>query len=57
MLGPANPFQEIAGAIPVDGRGPNPLLQNHPLVAFHPPMLYLGLRRVHDPVLASRSRR
>ncbi len=22
--------------------GPNPLLQNHPLVAFHPPMLYLG---------------
>ena len=42
-LGPANPFHEIAGAIPVDGRGPNPLLQNHPLVAFHPPMLYLGL--------------
>ncbi|MET1003292.1 MAG: cytochrome c biogenesis protein CcsA, partial [Acidimicrobiia bacterium] len=42
-LGPANPFQEIAGAAPVDGRGPNPLLQNHPLVAFHPPMLYLGL--------------
>jgi cytochrome c-type biogenesis protein CcmF len=25
-----------------DGTGPNPLLQNHPLVAFHPPMLYLG---------------
>ena len=21
---------------------PNPLLQNHPLMAFHPPMLYLG---------------
>ena len=41
-LGPANPFQEIAGAVPLDGRGPNPLLQNHPLVAFHPPMLYLG---------------
>ena len=42
MLGPANPFREVAGAIPMDGRGPNPLLQNHPLVAFHPPMLYLG---------------
>ena len=24
------------------GAGPNPLLQNHPLMAFHPPMLYLG---------------
>jgi cytochrome c-type biogenesis protein CcmF len=41
-LGPANPFREVAGAVPADGRGPNPLLQNHPLVAFHPPMLYLG---------------
>ncbi len=38
----ANPFQVIGGTIPVDGRGPNPLLQNHPLMAFHPPMLYLG---------------
>ena len=27
---------------PIDGPGPNPLLQNHPLMAFHPPMLYLG---------------
>ena len=27
---------------PVDGRGPNPLLQNHILMAVHPPMLYLG---------------
>ena len=25
-----------------DGPGPNPLLQNHILMAFHPPMLYLG---------------
>ncbi len=25
-----------------DGAGPNPLLQNHPLMAVHPPMLYLG---------------
>jgi cytochrome c-type biogenesis protein CcmF len=38
----ANPFQVVDGIAPVDGRGPNPLLQNHPLMAFHPPMLYLG---------------
>src|SRR5216684_2253498 len=42
MVGPANPFRTVSGAIPTDGPGPNPLLQNHPLVAFHPPMLYLG---------------
>lgn len=42
MLGPANPFKTVSGALPADGAGPNPLLQNHPLVAFHPPMLYLG---------------
>ena len=41
MLGPANPFATLAHA-PADGRGPNPLLQNHPLMAFHPPMLYMG---------------
>jgi len=43
MLGPANPFQTVAN-VPAgfDGPGPNPLLQNHPLMAFHPPMLYLG---------------
>jgi cytochrome c-type biogenesis protein CcmF len=39
--GPANPFAD--GAIGVtSGRGPNPLLQNHILVLFHPPILYLG---------------
>ena len=42
MLGPANPFKEVAGPVPADGPGPNPLLQNHPLMAIHPPMLYLG---------------
>ncbi|MGI9033615.1 MAG: heme lyase CcmF/NrfE family subunit [Acidimicrobiales bacterium] len=42
MAGPANPFRVISGVTPLDGQGPNPLLQNHPLVAFHPPMLYLG---------------
>ncbi|MDQ3304378.1 MAG: heme lyase CcmF/NrfE family subunit [Actinomycetota bacterium] len=42
MLGPADPFTTVAGAIPADGPGTNPLLQNHPLMAIHPPMLYLG---------------
>jgi cytochrome c-type biogenesis protein CcmF len=42
MFGPANPFRRVSGVIPTDGPGPNPLLQNHILMAFHPPMLYLG---------------
>ena len=42
MLGPANPFRVVDGTVPADGPGPNPLLQNHPLMAFHPPILYLG---------------
>jgi cytochrome c-type biogenesis protein CcmF len=41
MLGPANPFRTLS-VPPLDGVGPNPLLQNHILMAFHPPMLYLG---------------
>jgi len=41
MLGPANPFETIS-PVPLEGPGPNPLLQNHILMAFHPPMLYLG---------------
>ena len=41
MLTVANPFSSSSGLV-TDGTGPNPLLQNHPLVAFHPPMLYLG---------------
>lgn len=41
VLGPATPFATMASA-PPDGRGPLPLLQNHPLMAVHPPMLYLG---------------
>jgi cytochrome c-type biogenesis protein CcmF len=43
MLGPADPFRHVAGTIPTDGLGPNVLLQDNPLVLFHPPMLYLGL--------------
>ncbi len=40
-LGPANPFSKGAAGV-LDGPGPNPLLQNHILVVFHPPILYLG---------------
>jgi len=42
MVGPANPFRTVAGPTPFNGPGPNPLLQNHPLMAFHPPILYTG---------------
>jgi cytochrome c-type biogenesis protein CcmF len=42
FVGSVNPFREVAGTVPLDGAGPNPLLQNHPLMAFHPPMLYAG---------------
>jgi cytochrome c-type biogenesis protein CcmF len=41
VLGPTRPFAALATA-PLDGRGPLPLLQNHPLMAVHPPFLYLG---------------
>jgi len=43
MLGPADPFTHVSGAVRLDGLGPNVLLQDNPLVLFHPPMLYLGL--------------
>ena len=42
-LGPTDAFR--AGGVPnfdMCCRGPNPLLQNHVLVLFHPPILYLG---------------
>jgi len=36
----SNPL--VASVAPLDGPGPNPLLQNHILMAVHPPLLYLG---------------
>lgn len=42
MAGPANPFVTVSGALPRNGAGPNPLLQDNVLVAFHPVFLYLG---------------
>ena len=41
LVGPANPFGEVF-PVPADGPGANPLLQNHWLMAVHPPLLYLG---------------
>lgn len=37
----ANPFPVLA-APPLDGPGPNPLLQNHWMMAVHPVLMYLG---------------
>jgi cytochrome c-type biogenesis protein CcmF len=42
MAGPANPFAHVIGPVPADGIGPNPLLQDNALIAFHPVLLYLG---------------
>ncbi len=42
MAGPADPFTTVSGPVPANGLGPNVLLQDNPLVAFHPPLLYLG---------------
>ena len=41
LVGPASPFGLVSPA-PANGPGPNPLLQNHPLMGLHPPMLYFG---------------
>ncbi|GGR49454.1 cytochrome c biogenesis protein CcmF [Deinococcus seoulensis] len=37
----ASPFTPVA-SVPLDGRGPNPALQNHWMMAVHPVLLYLG---------------
>lgn len=41
LVGPGNPFEQV-WPVPLDGRGPNPILQNHPMMALHPPAQYLG---------------
>ncbi|MDR7611132.1 MAG: cytochrome c-type biogenesis CcmF C-terminal domain-containing protein [Armatimonadota bacterium] len=41
LVGPADPFARVPTP-PADGTGLNPLLQNHPLMILHPPLLYLG---------------
>jgi cytochrome c-type biogenesis protein CcmF len=37
----ADPFVRL-DPVPPNGRGPNPLLQDHWLMGLHPPLLYLG---------------
>ncbi|MEU4660415.1 cytochrome c biogenesis protein CcsA [Micromonospora chalcea] len=37
----ANPFRSVQPA-PLDGPGPNPLLQEHAAMGVHPPLLYAG---------------
>jgi len=41
MVWPGNPFSRIT-PVPLEGNGPNALLQNHPFMGLHPPLLYLG---------------
>src|SRR5205085_2564613 len=41
VVGPASPFATLS-VPPADGQGPPALLQNHPLMAIHPPTLYSG---------------
>ena len=42
LIGPADPFSSFSPPAGYDGPGPDPLLQSNVLMAFHPPMLYLG---------------
>ncbi len=41
MTWPGNPFL-LTTPVAAEGAGPNALLQNHPFMALHPPLLYLG---------------
>jgi len=41
MVWPGNPFA-LTSPVGAEGTGPNALLQNHPFMALHPPLLYLG---------------
>lgn len=45
---PSDPFVPLR-PVPADGPGPNPLLQNHPLMGIHPPLLYLGFTGLSVP--------
>ncbi len=41
MAWPGDPFVRIM-PVSAEGNGPNALLQNHPFMGLHPPLLYLG---------------
>jgi cytochrome c-type biogenesis protein CcmF len=41
MTWPGDPFLRLS-PVAAEGNGPNALLQNHPFMGLHPPLLYLG---------------
>ena len=41
MTWPGDPFLRVT-PLAAEGNGPNALLQNHPFMGLHPPLLYLG---------------
>jgi cytochrome c-type biogenesis protein CcmF len=41
MTWPSDPFVSVT-PVTAEGNGPNALLQNHPFMGLHPPLLYLG---------------
>ena len=41
MAWPGDPFVRVT-PVGLEGNGPNALLQNHPFMGLHPPLLYLG---------------
>jgi cytochrome c-type biogenesis protein CcmF len=43
IAGPASPFATTGSIVPTQGAGPDILLQDNPLVAIHPPLIYSGL--------------
>lgn len=43
IAGPASPFATTGAVVPTQGAGPDVLLQDNPLVAIHPPLIYSGL--------------
>ena len=45
----SSPLPWAAIQAPADGLGPNPLLQNHLLMAVHPPLLYIGYVGLSTP--------
>ena len=48
MTWPGNPFTRTS-PVATEGIGPNALLQNHPFMALHPPLLYLGFTGLAVP--------
>jgi cytochrome c-type biogenesis protein CcmF len=48
MAWPGDPFVRVT-PIGLEGNGPNALLQNHPFMGLHPPLLYLGFTGMAIP--------